>query len=120
MTKYSAAPPTSTTDTCPYIPVSQYKCYPFDELKNLDAEGLVHPGIDLTTGIKQTSQKEAVPALDLSWNSIQNFIYPLIGFIVLIILLAVLLWALSWLTRPPPVSDAAAVASVVAGAPIPV
>jgi hypothetical protein len=111
LTYYMQGPPASNASTCPYIPVNQYKCYPFDQLKNVDSSGLVHPGIDLTTGIKQSSPLTDTPALDLSWESIQTFILPLIGFIVLIILLALLLWALSWLTKPPPLSNAAEVAA---------
>jgi uncharacterized membrane protein len=104
---HTLSPPTSGSNKCPYIPVSQYKCYPFDQLQNLttDADGtpVVSP-LPLQQAI-QTQNKTGGYSMNLSCDTIHLFIWPLIGFIVLIILLAIVLFAISYFSKPPPLKE---------------
>jgi len=106
MSYYSDAPPLSSSTKCPYVPVSQYKCYPFNENGNIttDENGVpVVSPLPLNQAIEKQANKGN--SLNLSWESIQMFIWPLLGFIILIIVLAVVFFLVSRATTPPPLKD---------------
>jgi len=107
------APAQSKYATNKNIPVSQYQCQPFDQLKNLQTD----PGGVQRVNLKEviTNNEASIVGMSISTKDLWNALGPIIGIVAII--MGMTIWFYYAYRVPPPMPPGGGSASVNSGPP---